>query len=41
MADRHDLHCRPQRRALPRMVTFIAMIVLIAIGIMLWFALGN
>ncbi len=41
MADHEDFHRGPQRRAIPRMLLFIAGIVLIAIAILLWFALGN
>ena len=38
----HDpFHRGPQRRAIPRMLLFIAALVVIAIGILLWFALGN
>jgi len=41
MAEHEDLHKGPQRQAIPRMATFILVIVLIAIGILCWFALGN
>ncbi len=41
MAEHEDLHRGPQRRAIPRMLLFIVAIVAIAIGILVWFALGN
>jgi hypothetical protein len=41
MAEHDEFHRGPQRQAIPRMLWFIAAIVMLAIGIMLWFALGN
>lgn len=41
MADQEQFHRGPQRRAIPRMLIFIGTIVVIALGILLWFALGN
>lgn len=41
MADDDAFHRGPQRQAIPRMLLFIGAIVLIAIAIMAWFALGN
>ena len=41
MADHEEFHRGPQRQAIPRMLLFIAAIVLLAIAILLWFALGN
>lgn len=41
MADRNPLHPGPQRRAVPRMLAFHVALVLIAIGVLLWFTLGR
>lgn len=41
MSDQNEFHQGPQREAIPRMLIFIATIVALAIGILLWFALGN
>jgi hypothetical protein len=41
MAEHDEFHRGPQRRAIPRMLMFIGTIVVIAILILVWFALGR
>ncbi len=41
MGDHDAFHRGPQRQAIPRMLMFIGAIVVIAIAIMAWFALGR
>jgi hypothetical protein len=41
MADHEKFNDGPQRQAIPRMLIFIGMIVLLALAIMAWFAFGN
>lgn len=39
--DDNPLHHGPQRRAVPGMLIFLAALALIAIGIVVWYSLGN
>lgn len=41
MADHDELHKGPQREAIPRMLIFIGTVVVIAIAILAWFAVGR
>ena len=41
MAEHDEFHRGPQRQAIPRMLLFIAVILVIALAILAWFALGN